>query len=106
MNSGIRKKSDTHQAWVLDQQRAVAKCVAMLVDLLEELGKDLVFSPQSPEIGLVRNLLRIALEVGGEVALDSVCRRVQSHLAEDELDPDGSVMAALLSRIADVGGRG
>jgi hypothetical protein len=105
MNRGIRQKSDSYRAFVLDQEHSVRKVVDMLLGLVQEHGPDLAFAAKGPEIALVHNLLRIALEAGGSVALDAVARRLQKHLDRLELDPEGDAMATLARRVEDVGGR-
>src|SRR5688572_8362501 len=94
----------THGEWVACQDRLVNRAVELLSGLVEEHGAELAFSPQSPELGLVRNLVGLVHEAGGSVATDALRSRLRRRLAEDL---GGEELATALGdlgfRIADVG---
>jgi hypothetical protein len=95
----------THAEWVHYQDRMVNRVVALLAGLVEELGPELAFSPQSPEVSLVRNLVAIAGDAGGSVALDAVRSRLRRRLAEDlGREELATALTDLSFRIRDVGG--
>jgi hypothetical protein len=94
-----------HQEWVGYQCRMVDKAAELLAGLVEDLGADLAFSPQSPELGLVRNLIALVVDAGGSVALDALRARLRRRLVEDlERDELATALGDLALRIADVGG--
>jgi hypothetical protein len=95
----------THQEWIGYQCRMVDRAVDLLAGLVGEHGAELAFSRQSPELGLVVNLVGLVHEAGGSVALDALRARFRSRLAEDlGREELATTLGDLGFRIADVGG--
>jgi hypothetical protein len=82
MSSSRGLRPATHAEWVHYQERIVGRAVELLGGLVEEHGPDLAFSPQSPELALVRNLVGLVHEAGGSVATDALRSRLRRRLVE------------------------
>jgi hypothetical protein len=94
----------TREEWIHYQSRIVDRAVDLLSGLVEEHGPELAFSRQSPELGLVVNLVGLVHEAGGSVATDALRSRLRRRLADDL---GGEELATALGdlgfRIRDVG---
>jgi hypothetical protein len=94
----------TRAEWVHYLNRVTNRAVDLLASLVEDLGPALAFSPQSPEVEMVRSLIALVHDAGGSVALDCLRARLRRRLAgvlcRAEL---GKAMGDLQSRIADAG---